>query len=448
MGDQQLGPPFASFRRVRNAARRPDLCQKMAIFRPLPPTTRKPSSHRLDSADDEDRIWFETVYQGNTTRQLSLRAIISGMAIGAVMSISNSVRSGLQDRLGPWASQSTACIIAYAVFSRLGRSSFLSYRRRPVHDSGKLHDVERGERRRLHVEQQAWCRRFRRGPLPNDRPPARLVGDDVRGWLRFSVLGVFISAIPAQAAIEVNDGKASLSIGHRHRRNAASRCTPLACGSHWPKKTRALLVSRNRAVRWWLSGVRVCLKWPSWLGRRSGSQVAGERSSDAVAACRSSFRSAPRSVATDHVSAGDYALELGSLAHHGRGWRRSSAFASGVSLLLGAILYYGISWGPLRSSNGWAADRLSGPRQLDPLARHGDDARLVAFGLCACGGGLCCGLFSGLAASVRRQKRDDSTIHAGGDRSASELGLLLGTLYFAKRFRLHRTRPLVYFDIP
>jgi len=79
---------------------------------PLPEDDSPPRS-----AADEDRIWFETVYQGNTTRQLSVRAIVSGMAIGAVMSISN-LYVGLQTGWGLGVTI-TACIIAYAVFRSL-----------------------------------------------------------------------------------------------------------------------------------------------------------------------------------------------------------------------------------------------------------------------------------------------------------------------------------------
>ncbi len=69
------------------------------------------------SADEEDRIWLETVYQGDTVRQLSVRSIVTGMVIGAVMSISN-LYVGLQTGWGLGVTI-TACIIAYAVFRSL-----------------------------------------------------------------------------------------------------------------------------------------------------------------------------------------------------------------------------------------------------------------------------------------------------------------------------------------
>src|SRR5580698_588309 len=81
---------------------------------PAPPSDALPPGQ---SADEEDRIWFETVYQGNKIRQLSVRAIVSGMAIGAVMSISN-LYVGLQTGWGLGVTI-TACIIAYAVFRSL-----------------------------------------------------------------------------------------------------------------------------------------------------------------------------------------------------------------------------------------------------------------------------------------------------------------------------------------
>jgi uncharacterized oligopeptide transporter (OPT) family protein len=67
--------------------------------------------------DEEDRLWLETVYQGDTVRQLSVRSIVAGMVIGAVMSISN-LYVGLQTGWGLGVTI-TSCIMAYAVFRAL-----------------------------------------------------------------------------------------------------------------------------------------------------------------------------------------------------------------------------------------------------------------------------------------------------------------------------------------
>src|SRR5262245_28845228 len=72
-----------------------------------------------DDPQRESREWLRTVYQGDTVRQLSVRSIVAGMLIGAVMSISNlyvGIKTGWN--LGVTV---TACIIAFAVFKTLER---------------------------------------------------------------------------------------------------------------------------------------------------------------------------------------------------------------------------------------------------------------------------------------------------------------------------------------
>jgi uncharacterized oligopeptide transporter (OPT) family protein len=63
------------------------------------------------------RDWYENVYQGDDARQLSVRSIVTGMLIGGVMSISN-LYVGLKTGWGLGVTI-TACIIAYAVFKAL-----------------------------------------------------------------------------------------------------------------------------------------------------------------------------------------------------------------------------------------------------------------------------------------------------------------------------------------
>lgn len=63
------------------------------------------------------RWWIENVYAGDDAVQLSTRAIVTGMVIGGVMSISN-LYVGLKTGWGLGVTI-TACIIAYAVFKGL-----------------------------------------------------------------------------------------------------------------------------------------------------------------------------------------------------------------------------------------------------------------------------------------------------------------------------------------
>ncbi len=69
--------------------------------------------------DDREaaRWWVENVYAGDDAVQLSVRAVVTGMVIGGVMSISN-LYVGLKTGWGLGVTI-TACIIAYAVFKGL-----------------------------------------------------------------------------------------------------------------------------------------------------------------------------------------------------------------------------------------------------------------------------------------------------------------------------------------
>ncbi|HWA97133.1 MAG TPA: OPT/YSL family transporter, partial [Pirellulales bacterium] len=79
-------------------------------------------------ADDPAHRWLRDVYQGDDARQLSPRAIITGMLIGGVMSISN-LYVGLKTGWGLGVTI-TACIIAFAVFKAL-ELVIPAYRRDP-----------------------------------------------------------------------------------------------------------------------------------------------------------------------------------------------------------------------------------------------------------------------------------------------------------------------------
>ena len=83
---------------------------EVAVDDPLRPRT----------AEEIERHWFENVYQGDKQKQLTLRAAITGMALGAIMSISN-VYVGL--KIG-WSLgvAITSCILAYVFFQTLTKT--------------------------------------------------------------------------------------------------------------------------------------------------------------------------------------------------------------------------------------------------------------------------------------------------------------------------------------
>jgi len=69
--------------------------------------------------EEIERDWFENVYQGDTMKQLTPRALIMGMLLGAFMSTSN-IYVGLK---AGWSLgvAITSCILAFAIFATLHR---------------------------------------------------------------------------------------------------------------------------------------------------------------------------------------------------------------------------------------------------------------------------------------------------------------------------------------
>jgi OPT family oligopeptide transporter len=88
------------------------------------PTDPSPGDPGASAARDPERYWVEHVYQGGSVPQLTVRAIIAGMVIGAVMCLSNLyviLKTGWS--LGVTI---TACILAFAVFATFGAMSRLT----------------------------------------------------------------------------------------------------------------------------------------------------------------------------------------------------------------------------------------------------------------------------------------------------------------------------------
>ena len=74
-------------------------------------TETAPAAERPRTPDEIERDWYENVYQGDKMPQLTPRALIMGMLLGAVMSTSNiyvGLRAGWS--LGV---AITSCILAY-----------------------------------------------------------------------------------------------------------------------------------------------------------------------------------------------------------------------------------------------------------------------------------------------------------------------------------------------
>ncbi len=76
-----------------------------------------PHHEQFENEEQAAKWWLENVYQGDDAVQLTPRAVITGMLIGGVMSISN-LYVGLKTGWGLGVTI-TSCIIAYAVFKFL-----------------------------------------------------------------------------------------------------------------------------------------------------------------------------------------------------------------------------------------------------------------------------------------------------------------------------------------
>ncbi len=76
-----------------------------------------PAPERKLTPEEIERHWFENVYQGDKMRQLTPRALIMGMLLGAVMCCSN-LYVGLKAGWGLGVAI-TSCILAYVTFSSL-----------------------------------------------------------------------------------------------------------------------------------------------------------------------------------------------------------------------------------------------------------------------------------------------------------------------------------------
>jgi uncharacterized oligopeptide transporter (OPT) family protein len=92
------------------------------------PATRSPVDLAALPPDERDRAWLAQVYQGDDAVQLTPRAVVTGMLIGGLMSVSN-LYVGLKTGWGLGVTI-TACIIAYAVFKFL-EQVVPAYRKRP-----------------------------------------------------------------------------------------------------------------------------------------------------------------------------------------------------------------------------------------------------------------------------------------------------------------------------
>ncbi len=80
-------------------------------------TETPPVAERPRTPEEIERDWFENVYQGDKMKQLTPRALIMGMLLGAFMTTSN-IYVGLKAGWGLGVAI-TSCILAFAIFATL-----------------------------------------------------------------------------------------------------------------------------------------------------------------------------------------------------------------------------------------------------------------------------------------------------------------------------------------
>src|SRR5437667_3303711 len=82
-------------------------------------TERAPAAELPRTPEAIERDWYENVYAGDDTPQLTMRALIMGIVLGGCLSISN-VYSGLKAGWSLGVSI-TSCILAYSIFAMFHR---------------------------------------------------------------------------------------------------------------------------------------------------------------------------------------------------------------------------------------------------------------------------------------------------------------------------------------
>lgn len=98
-----------------------DGTQPVELDSPFHPDTTYVEAPLIYDEDDPELHWYHTVYQGDDMPQLTVRAVVMGSVLGAVMCLSN-LYVGLKTGWGLGVSI-TACILSFAIYKTL-RTAF------------------------------------------------------------------------------------------------------------------------------------------------------------------------------------------------------------------------------------------------------------------------------------------------------------------------------------
>ncbi|MBV9125157.1 MAG: OPT/YSL family transporter, partial [Planctomycetes bacterium] len=279
--------------------------------------------------DREARRWLQEVYRGDTVRQMSVRSIVTGMFIGAVMSISN-LYVGLKTGWGLGVTI-TACIIAYAVFRTL-QVVIPRYRNDPftILENNTMSSAA------------SAAGYMASAGLVSAIPALYLTTGHLLAWWEMmawlgavSVLGVFM-AVPLKRQL-INIDQLPFPSGIA---TAETLKSMHSSGREAMQKAKALLWAAvvGAAVALWHGGVE---PFAGWLGKVLRHPQGG----------KSLARFAlPDAVPLYPFQGGDYLLKNLTLGFQGSVILVAAGAIMGIrvglSLLLGAVVYYGVM-GPI-----------------------------------------------------------------------------------------------------
>jgi uncharacterized oligopeptide transporter (OPT) family protein len=331
------------------------------------------------------RDWLANVYQGDRVRQLSVRSIVTGMLIGAIMSVSN-LYVGLKTGWGLGVTI-TACIIAYAVFRSLEAMS--SRIRKDPFTILENYTMSSCASAAGYMSSSGLVSAIPALFLTEHR---QLTWWEIMVWLSaISVLGVFM-AVPLKRQL-INIDKLPFPSGIATAETLRSMHT---AGTSAVRKARSLFIAGivGAVVAFWRDGLEPFFGWVGGLLGRPAVGAVGT-----AAALPSEIPFMPGSFGATLLKKYTLGFE-GSLIMVAAG--AIMGLRIGVSLLIGAIFYYGLL-GPYLIDHGMATE---GYRGIVGWILWPSTAMMVASGLLSFGlrWRMVVRSFSGLTALLRRRR--------------------------------------------
>jgi uncharacterized oligopeptide transporter (OPT) family protein len=289
----------------------------------------QPEMLPIASAEDEHeraaREWLANVYQGDKVRQLSVRSIVTGMLIGGVMSISN-LYVGLKTGWGLGVTI-TSCIIAYAVFKTL--EAVIPWYRKDPFTILENYTMSSAASAAGYMASAGLVSAFPALYLTTGR---QLAAWEMMAWLgAVSVLGVFM-AIPLKRQL-INIEELPFPSGIATAETLKSMHT---AGAEAMAKAKSLFAAGivGAVVAFWKLGLK---PGALWFGEKTGFHEFGKRLADWE--LKESFPLFPSEYMRALHKEQTFGFE-GSLIMIAAG--AIMGIRVGVSLLVGAIIYYGI----------------------------------------------------------------------------------------------------------